>query len=87
MVIVTELANGLTEIYEGANYTISKTKDFHPLILKVSVFDNGLCIKSVKRPFSFFYKYFTFKSCKVQEKLKELEEAQQKSASEKAEKD
>ena len=41
MTIITELADGRTEVFESSNYVISKPKDFHPLICKVSVFENG----------------------------------------------
>ena len=85
MTIITELANGNFEVFETSNYVISKTKDFHPLLCKVSIYDNGKKIKSVSRPFKFFYKYFTFKSDKVQTLLKNLEE--QKHLSEEAKKE
>ena len=77
MTIITELADGRTEIFESSNYVISKSKDFHPLICKVSVFENGFKIKSVSRPFKFIYKHFIFKSEKVQTILKNLEEQKQ----------
>ena len=74
MTVVTELANGTSEVFETSNYVISKAKDFHPLICKVKIYtDGGVLIKSISRPFKFFYKHFTFKSMKVQTKLKELE--------------
>lgn len=73
MIIITELANGNTEVFENTNYIISKAKDFYPMICKVSIYDNGKKIKSVSRPFKWFYKHFTFKSKKVQEILKNLE--------------
>lgn len=77
MVVKTELADGRTEVFETSNYVISKHKDFHPLICKVSVFENGFKIKSVSRPFKFIYKHFIFKSEKVQTILKNLEEQRQ----------
>ena len=49
MTIITELADGRAEIFETSNYVISKTKDFHPLLCKVSIYDNGKKIKSVSR--------------------------------------
>lgn len=73
MVVKTELANGNFEVFETSNYVISKTKDFHPLLCKVSIYDNGKKIKSVSRPFKFIYKHFIFKSEKVQKLLVELE--------------
>lgn len=74
MVVKTELANGNFEVFESSNYVISKTKDFHPLLCKVSIYDNGKKIKSVSRHFRFFYKHFTFKSDKVQTLLKNINE-------------
>ena len=73
MVVKTELANGNFEVFETSNYVISKTKDFHPLLCKVSIYDNGKKIKSVSRPFKFIYKHFIFKSEKVQKLLVGLE--------------
>lgn len=77
MTVVTELANGRTEVFETSNYVISKPKDFHPLLCKVSIYDNGKKIKSVSRPFKFIYKHFIFKSEKVQTVLKNIEEQKQ----------
>ena len=77
MTIITALADGTTEIIEKTNNVINKPKDFHPLICKVSVFENGFKIKSVSRPFKFIYKHFIFKSEKVQTILKNLEEQKQ----------
>ena len=77
MVVKTELANGNFEVFETSNYVISKTKDFHPLLCKVSIYDNGKKIESVSRPFKFIYKHFIFKSEKVQTVLKNLEEQRQ----------
>lgn len=77
MVVKTELANGNFEVFESSNYLISKPKDFHPLLCKVSIYDNGKKIKSVSRPFKFIYKHFIFKSEKVQTILKNLEEQRQ----------
>ena len=77
MTIIVELADGRMEVFESSNYVISKPKDFHPLICKVSVFENGFKIKSVSRPFKFIYKHFIFKSEKVQTVLKNIEEQKQ----------
>ena len=74
MTIITEVADGRTEVFESSNYVISKPKDFHPLICKVSVFENGFRLKSVARPFKCSYKHFIFKSEKMQTILKNLEE-------------
>ena len=51
---------------------ITKIKDFHPIICKITVYGDGKKIKSVARPFNFIYKHFIFKSKKVQEQLKNL---------------
>ena len=77
MTIITELADGRTEIFESSNYVISKPKDFHPLLCKVSIYENGKKIKSGSRPFKFIFKHFIFKSEKVQTILKNLEEQRQ----------
>ena len=77
MTIITELADGRTEVFESSNYVISRPRDFHPLICKVSVFENGFKIKSVSRPFKLIYKHFIFKSEKVQTVLKNIEEQKQ----------
>lgn len=74
MIIITELADGRKEVFKSDNYIISRPKDFHPLIYKVSIYDNGILLKSISRPFKFIYKYFIFKSEKVQTVLKNLEE-------------
>ena len=49
MTIITELADGRTEVFESSNYVISKPRDFHPLICKVSVFENGFKLKPAPR--------------------------------------
>lgn len=72
MIIKIERADGQIEIYESGNYLITKIKDFHPIICKVTVYAEGKKIKNVKRPFCFIYKHFIFKSKKVQEHLKNL---------------
>lgn len=73
MTVVTELANGTTEVFKTDNYAISRPRDFHPLILTVTVYDNGRKVKSAKRPCKWFYKHFTFKSEKVQKELTRIE--------------
>lgn len=86
MVIKVELADGTTDIFESQNYKISRVKDFHPAIVSVSIFDNGFRIKKVKRLFSFWYKYVTFKSERVQDQLKQIAESEtMKEAESKAE--
>lgn len=83
MIVKIERADGEIEIFNTDNYRISKSKEFHPLICKVSVYDNGKKIKVVKRPFKFIYKYFIFKSKTVQDKLKEIFEQNQEKGGEK----
>lgn len=82
MIIITELADGRTEIFESESYVISGIKDFHPLICKVSVYSGNKKIKSISRPHKWYYKHFTFKSEKVQSIIRNLEE--QKRLSEQA---
>ena len=74
MTIKTELVNGNTEIFKSDNYVISRAKDFHPMILKVSVYAENRKIMSKSRRFKFIYKHFTFKSERVQSQLRKLEE-------------
>lgn len=73
MTVVLDLANGNTELFEAEKYIISKAKDFHPLICKVEIYNNGKRIAKKKRPFSLWYKLVTFHSYKVQAGLKKLE--------------
>ena len=72
MIIKIDRADGQTEMFENGNYLITNVKDFHPIICKITIYGEGKKIKTVKRPFSFIYKHFTFKSKKVQEQLKNL---------------
>ena len=74
MTVKVTLANGTIEIFRTEKYNVSSAKDFHPLIIKVEIFDNGKRIAKRKRAFSFWYRRFTFTSYKVQHKLKELQE-------------
>ena len=76
MTVVTELANGTTEVFKTDNYAISRPQNFHPLILTVTVYDNGRKVKSKRRPCGFFYKHFTFKTERVQKELKRIEAEQ-----------
>lgn len=74
MTIRLELANGNYEIFETDNYIISRVEEMHPMICKVDVFSNGKKIKTRKRFYIWWYKLITFKSKKVQDKLKKLNE-------------
>lgn len=74
MTIRLELANGSYEMFETDNYVIGKVKNMHPMICKVDVFSNGRKIKTRKRFCIWWYKLITFKSQKVQDKLKKLNE-------------
>lgn len=74
MTIRLELANGSYEMFETDNYVIGKLNNMHPMICKVDVFSNGKKIKTRKRFCIWWYKLITFKSQKVQDKLKKLNE-------------
>ena len=76
MVVKINMADGATDLFETGSYKISKVKDFHPMICKVTVYSNGKKIKTIRRPFSFIYKHFIFKSNKVQAELKQIQETQ-----------
>lgn len=80
MTIVTELANGNTEVFQNTNYAISRVKDFHPLIVSVKVYENGMLIAHRSRRLKWLYKHVTFKSRKVQEALQKLSEQQAEEA-------
>lgn len=74
MTIRLELANGSYEMFETDNYVIGKLDNMHPMICKVDVFSNGRKIKTKKRFCIWWYKLITFKSQKVQDELKKLNE-------------
>lgn len=79
MIVKINNAYGGVELFETPNYLISEIKEFHPLICKITVYDNGKKIVSRKRPFSFIHKHFTFKTEKVQNELKKIQESQKSS--------
>ena len=83
MTVITELANGNTEVFETNNYVVSKIKDFHPLICKIKIYENGKKIFQLSRVWVWFYKHFTFKTEKIQTILKNIDE-QRKNAEVKA---
>lgn len=77
MIIKTKLVDGTTEVFHSENYKISKSIDFHPMILSVYVYsDNGTLLEKRKRPFPTIYKHITFKSEKIQNELKRIQELQ-----------
>ena len=76
MIVKAELADGSTDVFETGSYKISTLKDFHPALCSVEVYSGTKRIKKVSRRFKFFYKHFTFKSRKVQDKLAEIERQQ-----------
>lgn len=78
MTIVNYRADGQTECFMTDRYLISTVKDLHPLIIKVEVYDNGRKVAQLKRPFSFWYRNVTFKSHKVQEELRKMNERELK---------
>ena len=73
MIVKVELANGEFDLFETGNYKLSTIKDLHPMIVKATVYSGTKKLKSISRPFKFFYKHFTFKSEKVQKQLAEEE--------------
>lgn len=82
MTVVLELANNNCEVFESENYVLSEIKKFHPLICKVSIYSHGKKIKTRKRFNIWFYKTFIFKSKKIQDKLKQLNEVKNGNESE-----
>ena len=80
MTVKVYLVDDTAEVFETNNYKVSKIKDFHPVICGVAIYDNGTKIFHKQRRFVWFYKNFTFKSKKIQNLLKSLAEAEQKSA-------
>ena len=79
MVIMNKLADGSTECFNTENYLINTKSDMlHPLILSVSVYDNGKRIGFFKRKHAFWYKHFKFHSPEVQLQIKNLRENQAK---------
>ena len=76
MTVKAELADGTTDIFETSSYKISTLKDFHPMLCSVEVYSGAKRIKKVSRRFKFFYKHFTFRSRKVQDKLAEIQKQQ-----------
>lgn len=75
MIVKVFRADGVIEVFQTPNYIISKAKGFNPIICKVVVYsDSGVKIESRKRFFSLFYKLFTFKTKKVQDELKRINE-------------
>lgn len=76
MTVRVELADGTTELFETAAYKISRARDFHPAICSVAVYDGDSLVAWRKRPFVLFYKKITFRSKKVQDLLRRLNEQQ-----------
>ena len=78
MTVKNRLANGVTEIFETQSYLIStKPEEMHPLILSVTVYDNGRRIGKFRRRHAFWYKHVTFRKPETQEKLRALPAAKQ----------
>ena len=76
MTVKAELADGTIDVFETGNYKISTLKNFHPMICSVEIYSGTKRIKKISIRFKFFYKHFTFKSRKVQDKLAEIERQQ-----------
>lgn len=65
------------ECFETGKFVVSPVKDMNPLILSVWVYSGNKLICRRKRHFTWLYKHFTFKSKKVQDVLKQMEEVKQ----------
>lgn len=79
MVIKNKLADGSTECFSTESYLINTKPDvLHPLILSVSVYDNGRKIGTFRRKHAFWYKHFKFHSKEVQAHLRVIRESQAK---------
>lgn len=70
MTVKLQLADGTKEFFNTENYKFSTLEDMHPMIVKAAIFAEGKKIFSFCRPFPWIYRHFTFKSKKVQNKLK-----------------
>lgn len=65
------------ECFKSEKIVVSSIKDMNPLILSVWVYSGDKLICRRKRHFTWLYKHFTFKSKKVQDVLKQMEEGEQ----------
>lgn len=78
MTVINRLANGATEIFETQSYIITtKPEEMHPLILSVTVYDNGRRIGKFRRKHSFWYKHVTFRKPETQQKLRAMQATKQ----------
>lgn len=50
-----------TEVFETEKYIMCCTKEMHPDILSVDIYENGKKICHLKRYFQWFYKKFLYK--------------------------
>lgn len=74
MTVITNLANGEKEVFETERYMLGACKEFHPMIVSVRVYSNGILIEKKKRPFAWWYRHVTFHGKKVQAELKKINE-------------
>lgn len=75
MIVKITQANGIIDIFKTDKYALSTVKEMHPLILKAEVFtETGKKLKKIKRPFCWWYKHVTFKTAKIQDILKNIQE-------------
>ena len=74
MTVRTDLADGTFDVFETNEFRVSKTKDFHPAICRVTVFSGSKKILRKSRPFALLYRLITFRSSKVQKELEKIRE-------------
>lgn len=67
--------DGNIECFESNGYRLGSIKEMHPRILEVRLFAGGKQIVRKSRFCRLVYKYILFKTKKVQDKLKAIEEA------------
>lgn len=74
MTVISKLVNGRMEVFECNGYKIGMTSEFHPLLVSVDIYSNGVKVAHRGRPLAFIYKHITFKTKRVRDRLKEIEE-------------
>ena len=67
--------DGNIECFESNGYRLGSIKEMHPRILEVRLFAGGKLIVKKARFCKLVYKYILFKTKKVQDRLKKIEEA------------
>jgi hypothetical protein len=74
MTVKVRLADGNTEIFETANYVIGSERDFHPMIMRIEVYECGKRIAVRQRRFGWWYRHFVYPTDYVQDKIRKLKE-------------